>query len=96
MPWHELKLKLKKLKRNFCFLSLFSGPDLHCFSAVVRVETEDGFSVLQHLVHCGDIGPAFQISYMAANVAFSKAVLACLIELLRLYSPVKICFFMPK
>lgn len=60
------------------------------------METEGGFSFLQHLVHCGDIGPAFQVSYMAANVAFSKAALACLRELLHLFSPVKICLLYAK
>lgn len=88
MPWPKLKLKQKKLNENLCFLSVFPGRGLHWFSKVVRVETEGGFSFLQHLVHCGDIVPAFQISYTATNVAFSKAALACLRELLHLFSPV--------
>lgn len=93
VPWHELKIKLK---RNFHFLSPFPGPGLHCFSEVIRVEAEGSFSFCSTCFFCGDIGPAFQLSYEAANVAYFKATLACLREFLGLYCPVEICFLYAK
>lgn len=52
--------------------------------------------ILQHLVHCGDIVAAFQLSCEAANVAYSKAALSCLREFIGLYSPVEICLLYAK
>lgn len=93
MPWHELKLKLK---RNSHFLSAFLRPGFHWFSDVIKSRGRRQLHILQHLVHCGGISTAFYLSYKSANVAYSRAALDCLRGFLGFCSPVAICLLYAK
>lgn len=94
MPQRELRLKLK---RNIHFLSPFPGPGLRCFSEVIRAEAEGSFSFCRTWFTLVTLAvPAFQLSYEAADVSYSKAALACLREFLGPYFSIEICFLYAK